>query len=587
MASTTSLLTGLSGLTANSRRLEVIGNNIANVNTTAYKSNRLLFAPALSRNLSLGTAPSAASGGTNPGQVGLGVKIAGTQRNFANGAISTTGVNTDLALEGDGFFIVNRGAERFYTRSGAFQLNSANELVTISGERVQGYAIDDEFNIVEGQLTGLEIPLGSMRLAEATENVNFAGNLNADIDGLATQAAQIDFNQAFTDLAGTPLTGPDLLVGNLQDPSAAPGTPLLPGAGAPYSLTVSGAVKGNKEVPDRTLTIDGATTVNDLLEFINDTFGIVDGLPNPDGAPANTGAQIDGAGVISIVGNSGEFNNLMLDATNLSFADSAGATVPSPFTFSQDPVTGVANGESVRTTFIVYDSLGSALEVDLTMVFESASNAGTTWRYYVDSPDNLDTMNPDFNVATGAVQFDNFGQLLSGGPVPVTIERDDTGALDPLTFNLNFESANDNVTAYADGRGEGESELSANFQDGTALGTLSDFSVGEDGVITGAFDNGLTRSIGQVVLANFTNPEGLVDAGNSLFQIGPNSGTAVVTEPLSFGAGRVIGGSLEQSNVDLGKEFTDLIQTTTGYSASSRVISTTDQLLQQLVALGR
>jgi len=587
MASTTSLLTGLSGLTANSRRLEVIGNNIANVNTTAFKSNRLLFAPALSRNLSLGTAPSASSGGTNPGQVGLGVKIAGTQRNFANGAISTTGVNTDLALEGDGFFIVNRGDERFFSRAGAFQLNSANELVTISGERVQGYAVDDQFSIIEGQLTGLEIPLGSLKLAEATRNVNFAGNLNADIDGVATQAAQIDFDQALTDLAGTPLTGGDTLVGTLQDPSAPPGTPLLPGAGSPFSLTISGAVKGNKEVPDRTLNIDAVTTVNDLLEFINDAFGIVAGLPNPDGTPPTTGAQIDGAGVISIVGNSGESNNLTLEATNLSFTDMSGAAVTNPFTFSQDPDTGVATGESVRTTFIAYDSLGSALEVDLTMVFESASNAGTTWRYYVDSPDNLDAMDPDFNVATGTVMFDNFGQLLTSGPVPVSIERDATGAVDPLTFNLNFESQNDNVTAFADGRGDGESELSANFQDGTALGTLSDFSVGENGVITGAFDNGLTRSIGQVVLANFTNSEGLVDAGNNLFRIGPNSGTAVVTEPLSFGTGRIIGGSLEQSNVDLGKEFTDLIQTTTGYSASSRVIQTTDQLLQQLVALGR
>src|SRR5436189_4281044 len=107
MASTTALFTGLSGLNANARRLDVIGNNIANVNTTAFKSNRMSFSPTFSRNFSLGTAPSATSGGTNPGQIGLGVSIAGTQRNFTNGAISATGVATDVAIEGDGFFIVD------------------------------------------------------------------------------------------------------------------------------------------------------------------------------------------------------------------------------------------------------------------------------------------------------------------------------------------------------------------------------------------------------------------------------------------------------------------------------------------------
>ena len=108
MASTTALFTGLSGLISNSRRLDVIGNNIANVNTTAYKSNRMTFSPTFSRNFSLGTAPSDATGGTNPGQVGLGVSVSGTQRNFNNGAIGVTGVATDLAIEGDGFFIVNQ-----------------------------------------------------------------------------------------------------------------------------------------------------------------------------------------------------------------------------------------------------------------------------------------------------------------------------------------------------------------------------------------------------------------------------------------------------------------------------------------------
>src|SRR5262245_33220466 len=147
MASTTALFTGLSGLSANSRRLDVIGNNIANINTTAFKSNRMTFAPTFSRNFSLGTAPSNASGGTNPTQVGLGVTIAGTQRAFSNGAISATGVATDVAIEGDGFFIVNANGEQLYTRAGAFSRNQNNDLVTIDGAHVRGFTVDNNFNI--------------------------------------------------------------------------------------------------------------------------------------------------------------------------------------------------------------------------------------------------------------------------------------------------------------------------------------------------------------------------------------------------------------------------------------------------------
>ena len=116
---------------------------------------------------------------------------------------------------------------------------------------------------------------------------------------------------------------------------------------------------------------------------------------------------------------------------------------------------------------------------------------------------------------------------------------------------------------------------------------LTSFSVGADGVITGGFSNNRTRSLGQVVIATFNNDAGLVDRANNLFQIGPNSGSALITPPGNFGTGQIVGGALELSNVDLGQEFIEMITTSTGYSASSRVISTADQLIQQLLVLGR
>jgi flagellar hook protein FlgE len=148
---------------------------------------------------------------------------------------------------------------------------------------------------------------------------------------------------------------------------------------------------------------------------------------------------------------------------------------------------------------------------------------------------------------------------------------------------MNFDSGTDAVTAFT----ASTSNIAAVFQDGSALGTLANFSIGEDGVMSGSFTNGLTRTIGQIALAKFSNPEGLVDSGNSLFSVGPNSGTALITTPLAFGTGRVLGGALELANVDLSQEFINMILASTGYSAASRIITTTDELIDQLLVLAQ
>ena len=148
---------------------------------------------------------------------------------------------------------------------------------------------------------------------------------------------------------------------------------------------------------------------------------------------------------------------------------------------------------------------------------------------------------------------------------------------------MSFDNGTDAITALTDT----VSTLASVFQDGSSIGTLGSFSIGEDGVINGAFTNGLTRQIGQLALAKFMNPEGLIDTGNNLFRVGPNSGPAIVTKAFEFGTGRILGGALELSNTDLSQEFIDMILASTGYSASSRVSTTTDELLDQLLLLGR
>ncbi|MGD9689594.1 MAG: flagellar hook protein FlgE [Phycisphaerales bacterium] len=571
MASTIAMFTGLSGLTANARNLDVIGNNIANVNTTAYKSNRLLFASQFSRNFSLGSAPSDIDGGSNPAQIGLGVTIAGTQRNFSTGSLATTGDARDLAIEGEGFFIVGRGADQLYTRAGAFRQNSANDLVTITGERLMGYGVDSNYNVVP-QLTSLNFPLGEMRLAEATENVRFTGNLRAD-GVVSTRGSRTTF-AALTGTGGS-LTTASLLT-EIDDPVQA-GLQSLFAAGEQISLT--GINKGGRDLPDATLAITATTTIQDYLDFLNAALGIDTAAgPNPDGF--TPGASFDPmTGVVTVVGNLGASNSITIDAGDIRRLDAAGAVLGQPFTPSN---VASADGESVRSSFVVYDSLGAPVTVELTLsLVGTVTGGGTTWAYQVESADDSDVA---LLAGSGQLRFDQFGQLIPpAAGLSVTINRANTGAEEPLTFNLQFTSPSATVSANADG----PSTLASTFQDGAPLGSLSSFAVGQDGLITGSFSNGRTRTIGQLALAKFANPEGLVDIGSNLFRVGPNSGTAVVATPTTLGAGRIVGGALEQSNVDLAEEFIKLIQASTGYSAASRVITTTDQLFQQLLVLGR
>jgi flagellar hook protein FlgE len=582
MASATAMFTGLSGLNANARSLDVIGNNIANANTTAFKSSRLMFSNMISRTLSIGSPPADNTGGTNPYQIGLGVNVAGTQRNFSGGTLSTTGDGRDLAIEGNGFFAVQRGADTLYTRAGAFRQNDRQELVTIDGDRLLGFGVDEKFNIIPGTLTGLTIPVGGLTIAQATTNVRFAGNLDAS-GSLPTRGASIA-------VKGTPTSGLTLLPGSVPPPGpghvlettsplsriedpAVPGTPLF---SAGQMIELRGAEKGTAVVPTARLTVTPTTTVQDFMNFLRDATGIQTGLSNPDGGIPGV-ALNPVTGILTLTGNTGDVNDLTIDPSDVRLLDATGQFVRQPLVTDKS---ASSDGESVRTSFLAYDSLGTPVVIDLAVVLEGKSSAGTSWRYYVESPDDSDLA---LQVATGTLSFDTLGELQTTTAPTVMIDRAGLGPGTPLTIALNFGGGPDTVTALAD---DG-SAIAATFQDGSPIGTLSGFGIGTDGIITGAFTNGQTRTLGQVALTTFTNQDGLVDEGSNLFRVGADSGTPQVTTPGKLGTGRIISGALELSNVDLSQEFINMIQASTGYSASSRVIRTTDELMQQLLVLGR
>lgn len=587
MASTTALFTGLSGMNVNSRNIDVIGNNIANVNTTAYKSNRLMFSTVFSRTQSIGTAPSDASGGTNPYQVGLGVQAAGTQRNMSGGSVSATGDGRDMAIDGAGFFVVKHGASQYYTRAGGFRQNKNNDIVDIGGNVLQGYGVDENFNIKTGQLQNMNVPIGARTQAQATSHIGFSGVLSTD-GAVATRGSLLSIlgatdNGLQTVAGAAPAPTPPNKIEattrllDLEDTADFGGGQRMFAAGERFEM--SGAQKGGRQLPTASFAIADDTTVQDLADFLTAALGInTEAGANPDGG--RPGVAINTSeGSLGIVGNIGADNSLTLKPENLRHLNADGGLLDTPF---KPLKTHNSDGESVHTLLTAYDSLGAAVNVEVTMVLQSKTTGGTTWKYYVESDDDSDIQ---LQVGAGTLNFDSRGKLVNDTPLSVSIDRAGSGSASPLTIDLNFGGTEGSgVTALAN---RDESTLAATQRDGYPAGTLESYGVGQDGTIMGNFSNGESRLLGQVALATFANPEGLVDTGNNLFSTGGNSGAAIISGPGTFGAGGIVGGALELSNVDLGEEFIKLILSSTGYSASSRVIKTTDDLMQQLLVLGR
>jgi flagellar hook protein FlgE len=564
MALTSTLFTGLSGLDVNQTRLNVVGNNIANVNTVAFKSSSVLFSPQFYVTDQPGSAPDSTFGGTNPSQHGLGAQVAAIETDFTPGAINSTGVDTQMAVNGNGFFVVNSNAGQQFTRDGSFALNSSNNLVTTGGAFVQGYGVDLNGNIINGNLQPITIPLGQLTETKATSNATLQGNLNAA--GPAAGGATILSSQPIGTAAGTAPTPATALV-NLRS-TVIPPAPLV---NVGDVLTLAGT-RGSRNLPSNTLTIAPTTTVADLQTFINESLGIDTTVAEPGNPPPGATLQTTGTTAqITIVGNTGTDNALTMGAAGIT--DSNGT---SPFTINSGTLgtfTDNPLGESTHTTITGYDSLGAPITVDVTTVLESKADTGNTWRFYATSPDNQGGTGPV--VGTGTLTYDSSGKLKASTGTTLTISRTGTGAGTPVVMNLDFSK----TTSLA----STSSQIVMSNQDGEPIGSLSSFSVGGNGIITGSFTNGLTKTLGQVALASFNNPEGLINQGGNVYISGANSGVAIIGAPGSQDAGTVQAGALEESNVDISKEFINLIISSTGFSASSKVISTSNQLITDLL----
>ncbi len=387
-----SLYSGISGLRSHQTMLDVTGNNIANVNTTAFKSSATQFQDTLSQLTQGAGGPQEQIGGTNPAQVGLGVRVAGISTNFSQGSAQSTGRATDIMISGDGFFVTKTGTQTLYTRAGSFDFDGAGRLVTPDGSIVQGYTATNGVVADGGAVSDITLPLGIVAAAVGTTSATVAGNLPDD---------------------------------------AALGTSLV----------------RDVQVYDAT---GGARTVS-----LNYT---------------RTAAGWDVAGT-----------------------DPNGST-------------GVAS-----------------------LAFSSG-------------------------VQTSA------GTMTIGG-IAVDMSK---------------------LTGFA-----GLTTVAVSGQDGRAAGTLKSYTLSKDGTLVGSFSNGASQAIARIVLATFSNPGGLEKAGSSAYKATFNSGTASLGAPGSGSLGSLQAGALEMSNVDLSQEFTNLIVAQRGFQANARIITTSDEVLQELTNLKR
>ena len=567
MSLTNAMLVGFTGITSNTTAVDTVGNNLANLNTTAFKGQRTIFESLLYRTVTEGEGPTAETGGTLPHQIGMGSGVAAIDRNFVQGGLDGTGYPSDLGIEGGGFFVLDAtGGGQVYTRDGSFRLDATNTLVSTNGAHLQVFAADADGNIDPATLSNLVIPLGTASQAVSTTAVQMEGRLDSGTE--IASAAAVVASAPLVTTAGAPATTTTQL------------TDLVDGFGVPLFATgdelgIEARVGGiSTTAADFVVGTTGAT-VGDLASHLEASLGI-----NTDPATGGTpGVTVSAgpeppAGTLVITSNLGEINAIEMDAGSIT---NRTGSIPSPFTFTT-VASASGGGTDATTSFDAFDSLGNPVDVRLRMAMESRSDAGTTWRFYAESQSDSD-LTPV--IGTGTITFDANGQFVGATGTNLSIDRTDSGAASPLAFDLDFSS----LTGLASA--DGTSEVSMADQDGVPSGTMTAYAIDPEGVVTGLYSNQQEQVLGQVALATFANNGGLIAEGENVFVPGPNSGDAVILAPQTGSAGVIRSGMLEGSNVEIAREFVNLISASTGISAASRVVRASDDMLQELLLLAR
>ncbi len=652
-----SLYAGVSGLRNHQTKLDVLGNNIANVNTIGFKGDRIVFSEALTQAFSGGTN----RGSGSPMQIGLGMQVGSVDRIFNQGSFETTGNLTDLAIEGDGFFVLTNGESRFYSRAGNFQFGQDGRLMSNAGLSVQGWLFNGSAASVNtglAELQDIQIDASLQSEAQPTENIYLSGNIDA---GLTPKAEVWSMTSSFTTRAtvtGAAIPGAVTVTGGVNDQFvvaiSGTGTPIseeltltantyatvddlvteintqIAGnatlAGSIEAINSGGAVKfrylGTSS--NATVTINSGT--NDVLTdigYTSGTSGTTGGAPDTttelnDLVQMSTafvtgdtieinGSRPDGTAISGTFtyGTDGTTIQDLLTSISATFPEATATLVDGQIQLTDDSggdsqsninlVLGSGNTGSVllpsfsvttegftgkvSSSVVVYDSLGAAH--NLIIEYTKTDNAGE-WLWEIQTTGDEEILGG----GSGTVTFDNSGQLAA-----FTYDNNDSALmLDPgnaaAVMNLNINAQGDEtfsgITQFDAG-----TTIYIRDQDGRATGQLLGLAIDRNGVITGSFSNGESVDIAQIALARFANNQGLVNIGDGLNESTSISGQPEILNLSSAEGAAVASGALEMSNVDLSKEFTELIVAQRGFQANAKVITTADTILDELIRIKR
>jgi flagellar hook protein FlgE len=572
------LSAGVTGLQAHQKMLDIAGNNLANVNTTAYKSSRITFSELLSETIKKASQPTASTGGTNPQQMGSGVGVAGISPNMTQGSIVNTGNPLDLAMERDGYFVLNNGSQDIYTRVGTFAVDASSNMVDPSTgyivQRIGTTGEADGFQITGNSNIG--VPFGVAMAANATTNVTTAGNLSSDSALAAIQTNVLTSDIQFTTSSGTTASGSTDL-DDLDQFTANGGTPT-------GVITVSGFNHDGTALTDGAgdldLTITAATDLDALVAHINTVLS--------DPANVNADATVDVASLSNdgrIVITDGSSGYSMSDI-KLVYTPAGTETLTMPGYFEVSNV----GGEEVRNINItVYDSQGGSHVLSGAFV---RTNTANTWDLILTSIDgNVSTIDisGNSNRRINGIEFDANDNSYTGlntttgdtAQFTVTFAHD-TANPQTISIDLGTPGQLNGLTQFA-----GDSTAVAREQDGYESGTLAAVSVDNEGILIGAFSNGIKKEIAVMQIALFQNTAGLESVGGGYFTASANSGVAVATQAMTGGAGSIHGGALEKSNADVATEFVNMIQAQNGFQANARTIRVANDILQELTNLIR
>lgn len=488
-----SMFSGVSGLKAHQVRMDVIGNNISNVNTVAYKSSKLSFSEIYSQTVKGASGPQEGAGGTNPLQIGLGTTVGNVDVVHTKGSVQRTDNPTDIMIDGNGFFVISndsKGENRFFSRAGNFTVDKLGYLVTPGGFKV----LDRDYKpvIINKADTKGATATGS---STPTTEINYkAGmilrnNVNYNEKDIYTVTASVYDTLGRTN---------NVNVSFLQ-------TPVV--SSASFALAQSDPRFDSTKAPAAQVPVNSFYTAREIQ--VKDSAG-------------NNLLQTGSAGtlptdhVYAVFNEKGDFCQLL-------------------HTPAATPLIGTALS-------------AAALSADYTAFPAATSNVKYTF-----------TLN-------------------NPGAAPVTFDFSRANF-----FENGIETKGKQVlTQYAK-----ESDARTIVLDGNASGSLSSFTIGEDGLVQGIYTNGEKKLLASIALADFDNPAGLMRMGANMFVDTVNSGAPRLGTPGRSGLGKLASGALEMSNVDLAGEFTEMITTQRGFQANSKIISSTDEMLSELANLKR